>query len=192
MEVDIRYEKNLVVNNKELNYKGIFRSDELFSVINKALTVRGYEQREKKTEELVTESGRRTSLELRPFKAKANYIFYMIKIKILLDNVTEAREDQQKYLKGEVSISFDSWLMTDYQHRFDIKPVLYFLKGVISKYFYKFPLEEKFPSELRSDTDYIYHQISSLLKSYQKPSGKPRKKEEDIKKEVEKEISGLE
>ena len=54
------YEGNLVINNRELIYKGIFRVDDLFREINMALQERGYTPREKKSEELVTEAGRKT------------------------------------------------------------------------------------------------------------------------------------
>jgi len=42
--IDTHCEKNLIINNRELKYKGIFLADELFSVINHALEERGYEK----------------------------------------------------------------------------------------------------------------------------------------------------
>ena len=115
-------EKNLVVNNKELTYSGIFRVDDIFTTINKALEAKGYTKREKKSEELVTPLGRLLSLELRPYKEVSNYMTLMIKIKIALDNVTETVEDGKKFQKGDVHISFDAWSLTDYEHRWGMKP----------------------------------------------------------------------
>ena len=66
--LDTHCEKNLIINNRELNYKGIFRADELFTLINRALQAKGYDKREKRTEEIVAEGGKKTSIELRPFK----------------------------------------------------------------------------------------------------------------------------
>ena len=187
MNIEINYEKNLIINNRELNYKGIFRTDDLFRIINRALEDKGYQKREKKTEELVTETGRKTYIELRPFKEKTNYVFLMIKIKILLDNITETVEDNQKYLQGDVTIIFDSWILTDYQHRWGLKPFVYFMKGLIGKYLYKFPLEGSFPIELIADTNYIDRQLKHLFKSY-RPQDHQIRKEEDVIKEMEKEI----
>ena len=59
-KMETNFERNLIINNRELAYKGIFRVAELFSTINRALEEKGYTKREKKTEEIVTESGRQT------------------------------------------------------------------------------------------------------------------------------------
>src|SRR3989344_6373451 len=102
--MDTYYEKNLIINNRELVYKGIFRVDELFQTLQRALQERGYTPREKKNEELVTETGRKTFVELRPFKEKTNYATLMIALRITLDNVTETLEivdgERQKFQKG--------------------------------------------------------------------------------------------
>ncbi len=185
------YEKNLVINNRELKYKGIFRVDDLFHTINQALKEKQYEKNEKKTEEIVSEAGKKTYLELRPFKQKTNYVILEIKIKITLDNVTETIEEVQgvkkKFQNGDVSVVFDSWIMTDYENRWSMKPLVYFLKSIINKYVYTFPLEAGFPSELAGDTAHIYARIQKLLQSYKYESGKVVK-EADIVKEMEREI----
>ncbi len=185
------YEKNLIINNRELKYKGIFRVDDLFHTINQALKEKQYEKSEKKTEEIVSEAGKKTYLELRPFKMKTNYVIFEIKIKITLDNVTETVEEvhgvKKKFQNGDVSIVFDSWVMTDYENRWTMKPVVYFLKSIINKYLYTFPLEASFPSELASDTAHIFVKIQKLLQSYKYESGKVIK-EADVVKEMAKEI----
>lgn len=185
------YEKNLIINNRELKYKGIFRVDDLFHTINQALKEKQYEKNEKKSEEIVSEAGKKTYLELRPFKQKTNYVILEIKIKITLDNVTETIEEVQgvkkKFQNGDVTVVFDSWIMTDYENRWSMKPLVYFLKSIINKYVYTFPLEAGFPGELAGDTAHIYARIQKLLQSYKYESGKVVK-EADIIKEMEKEI----
>jgi hypothetical protein len=185
------YEKNLIINNRILKYKGVFRVDELFRVINQALEIRGYEKREKKTEEIVSEAGRRTYVELRPFKLKTNYGRYLIKLKITLDNITETVEEikseKRKYQQGDVEIIFDAWLLTDYINRWNMKPLVYFLKAFINKFIYSFPLEGSFPGEVSSDTAYVHNQIKKLLNSYKIETGK-HVKEEDVRMIVAEEI----
>ncbi|HIG93754.1 MAG: hypothetical protein QT02_C0006G0028 [archaeon GW2011_AR9] len=189
--IDTHCEKNLIINNRELKYKGIFLADELFSVINHALEERGYEKKEKKTEEMVTEEGRRTYVELRPYKEKSNYAALMIKIKITLDHVTDVVEKVQgvkrKFQQGDVEIIFDAWSLTDYEQRWGMKPWVYFTKGIINKFIYKFPLERGFIAELGGDTAYVYAHIKNLLQSYS-PREMTRIKEEDIRKKMEEEI----
>jgi hypothetical protein len=184
-------EKNLIIDNKELKYKGLFRVDDIFIAMNQALEEKGYQLREKKSEELVTERGRRDYYELRPFKIKTNYVTLMIKIKIVLDKVTESTEElhgvKQRFQNGEVLIAFDAWSLTDYAHRWGMKPWFYFVKGMINKFLYKFPLESGFTGELVGDTAYVYAKVKTLLNSYKVETGK-FPSEEAIRKQVEEEV----
>lgn len=184
-------EKNLIINNRVLAYQGIFRADELFSAINRALREKGYIQQEKKSEELVTPLGRLHQLELRPYKISTNYITLMIKIRITLDNVTDAvlkrNGVKEKFQRGDVHITFDAWSLTDYERRWGMKPWMYFLKAVISKYLYRFPYEEGTIVEIAADTAYVYAQIKKLLHSYEgKEVAVPKEKE--VRKKVEEEM----
>lgn len=189
--VDTQYEKDLIINNRQLKYSGIFHARELFAVINRALEERGYTKREKKTEETVSETGKRTYVELRPYKEKSNYVILMIKIKINLNDITEATKEiaghTQKYEQGTIEIIFDAWSMTDYESRWGMKPVVFFFKGLINKFVYTFPLESGFEGELVSDTAYIYAQIKKLLDSYG-PGKVKHRSEREILTKVEEEM----
>ena len=189
------YEKDLVINGRELKYKGIFRADELFVTINQALEQKNYVKQEKKTEELVTEEGRRTYVELRPLKSKSSVVTLMLKIKITLNNVTETREtidsEKRKFQQGDVNIVFDSWYLADYDKRCGMKPFVFFMRGLINKVFYQFPLEKGFRSELVSDTAYVYAQIKKLFESYH-PALPRVVMDEEVRRKVAEEIeSGL-
>ncbi|MBI2668887.1 hypothetical protein HYX14_03525 [Candidatus Woesearchaeota archaeon] len=186
MEIETYYEKNLIIDGRALEYKGIFKAGQLFQVINQALKERGYTKREKRTDELVTPEGKRTFIELRPFKEVSNYGVLMIKIKILLDKVTEVVEEhqghKQKFDRGDIEIVFDAWVLTDYESRWTLKPLVYFMKGMINKFIYRFPFEAGFPRTLTGDTAYIYGQIKRLLHSYARDERKIVKEEEIVKK----------
>ena len=184
-------ENNLIINHKKITYHGIFRTDELFSVLNRALQDKEYTRREKKSEELVTPAGRLLQMELRPFKSVSQYMTLMIKIHVTLDNVTETTKEisgvTQKFQQGDLLIAFDAWSLTDYESRWGTKPLTYFLKGIIHKYIYKFPLEEGYLRQVVSDTVYIYTQVKNLLQSYE---GKkiPPMAEQEVLKRVEEEM----
>ncbi len=189
--LDTHTQKLLVINNRELKYKGIFRADELFSLINRALEARGYEKREKKSEELVTIGGKKVYVELRPFKEKNNYTTLMIKIKVTLDNITDKVETihdaKRKYQNGDVLVVFDAWVLTDWEHRWAQKPWVYFFKMSFQKFVYRMPHLDEPSGEVGSDTAYVYAQIKALLSSYRPEAGK-ESREKDILKEVEADI----
>ncbi len=185
------FEKNLVINNREIEHHGIFRVDDIFNAINQALKERGYQKREKKSEEQVFPEGRYIYLELRPYKEINDYITAMIKIRITLQNVTETavkkNDLRQRFETGDVHIAFDAWSLTNFGIRWTMRPVIYFIRGVIHKYIYKYPLEIKRTQEVAADTAYIYAEVKRLMRSYEaKPA--VSMKEEEVRKKVEEEI----
>lgn len=184
-------EKNLVINNRKITYSGIFDSNALFNVISDALEEKGYEKREKRAEEIVTEEGKNFYLELRPHKVKASYISLMIKIKIHLFDLTQKVQEvegvKKVYDKGNIEITFDSWILGDWENRWGTKPFYYFMKGFINKWFYKFPTEPGFRGEIVSDTAHIYGRIKGLLASYRRKD-LDYVSEDDVKKQVLEEI----
>lgn len=163
-------EKNLVINNRTLTYKGVFLVHELFKTINDTLTNLNYQKIEKETKETVYPSGKNTYVELRPFKIKTNYVTLRIKIKIHLENIIEVTKQvdgvPKKFHQGNVRIVFDAWSMTDYASRWGMKPWFFFFKAFINKYIYHFPLEESFIGELKSDTNHLTEQINAFLNLY--------------------------
>lgn len=188
---DTHLEKNLIINNRELKYQGIFRPGELFAAINRALEDKAYVKREKKTEQLVTEHGKGVYVELRPYKMLTHYLTLMIKIKITLDDLeevtAEGRGEKAVFQQGKVLILFDAWVLTDYERRWGMKPWFYFWKGLVNKYIYTFPLEGGAGGQVSGDTAYIYGKIKQLLHSY-KPVEQKFIPEVEVRKKVEGEM----
>jgi len=185
------FERNLVINNKELKHSGIFNPEEVFSAINKALKARGYEKREKKTEESVSSEERSNYIELRPIKEKKENIALMIKIKIRFKNAREVIKEvagyKRKLMEGEISVIFDSWILTDFQHHIRMQPLAYFLEAVINKFIRKVSPQPKLTAEVVEDTAFIYGQLKKLFNAY---AGKieSRISEEEVRKKIEEEI----
>ena len=190
--MDLHLQRDLVVNNKQLDYQGIFRLHELVNVINQALEEKGYTKREKKTEEIVTEAGRKTYFELRPFRHITEHETLMLKIKITLNHVEEVEEKVNgmlsKFQKGAINITFDSWLLLNYEKRWRMNPTFYFLKGIFNKYIYGITMSGNLKGQLKGDTAFVYNQIRKLLNTYKVETGKI-KTEEEVKEEIAKEIN---
>ena len=94
----------------------------------------------------------------------------MIKIKVILDGVTEVTKEvdgvKKTFQQGEVNIVFDSWSLTDFAKRWNMRPWFYFAKGFVNKYIYRFPMEEGFVGEVGADTEKIYNDLRALLNLY--------------------------
>ena|SRR3989344_626142 len=187
-------ETDLAVDAKELRYKGIFKIDELFKIINKSAEARGYSRNEKRSEEVVTEAGRRVFLELRLKKEVGPGAFLSIKMRITLDSLTEKIElisgQKRNVNQGDVLIIFDGWLETKYEDRYHRAPIRFFLKGLINKYVYPILPEGKYKSEVTSDIRFIESEILKSLKVYRHGDEESKKiSEKIVQKEIEEDIS---
>ena len=189
--MEIFYARNLVINNRELKHQGLFSVEEIFHTLNQTIEERGYTKKEKKTEDTLTPNGGVTVVELWPIKAKTSYMQLMQKIRVFISTDKQTQADlkgyKRAYQSGEVTFIFDAWILTDTEHRWQMRPWLYFIKSMINKFIYTFPMEAGFQDELVSDTAYIFERLRKLLQTYQAP--KPAlPAEEDVMRSVEQQI----
>ena len=163
-------EKRLIVNNLELHYEGIFGFEEFLHAIMHAVEERGYHLHEKRHEEHVTPEGKSLFIELRPMKKKIDYYELMLKIRITLSAVRETTIEVDgiptHFQEGKIHLTLDGWATTDYKKRWGHKPVVYFLKSLIHKYVYRFPLEEGFVGELVNDVKQVRSELEAHLNLY--------------------------
>lgn len=163
-------EKNLVVDQKTLEYKGLFELDEVIGTLDSLLQSKGYELQEKKAEEKVSEEEKNIFLELRPLKRITNYQTLMIKVTINAKNLTEEIHTtgggKRHFHKGNLILVFDGWSLTDFERKGQEKMLNYFIRGIVSKYLYRSPTEGNILGGLKSDVDFVYNQLKSFLNLY--------------------------
>ena len=163
-------EKNLVVDQKILEYRGLFEFDEMIRTLDSLVKSKGYELQEKKAEEKVSEEEKEIHLELRPLKRVTNYQTLMIKVTINAKNLTEEIHavggKKRHFHKGNLSLVFDGWSLTDFERKTQERMLNYLIRGVISKYLYRSPTEGKIIGGLKSDVDFVFNQLKSFLNLY--------------------------
>ena len=174
------WQRDLVINNREVRYDGIFNFDEVMRTLKSALREKGYECKEKRTEETVMEEGRKSFLEARPFKVKTDYITLMMKIKINLINTGEIVQElpgrKRRMQQGEISLVFDAWFLSDYEHRWENRPMLQFVRWLFDRFFY-LSYTERFEQRLTSEVHKIYafmEQYFNMTRTHYKPTNLPR------------------
>lgn len=184
-------ERNLVINHRPLNYSGIFHVKELFETLNNALLEKGYTLRDKRNEEVVSESGKNYYLEVRPYKDKTKYITLLLKIVIRLRNVTRVTQEfdgnQITFDQGDIEIVFDSWVLSDYESRWTQNATYQFLKMIINYWLYQIKTEAGYKGELVGDTAFVYAKLKNLFASYRKRD-MTFVSEEEVRAEIEKEM----
>ena len=89
-----------------------------------------------------------------------------IKIIINATNLKHVEVEQKglkkKMYRGEINITFTSYLITDYEHAWELKPMYYFIRMLIDKFIYKGYTEEV-KNEIVTLTNECYDEIRSYL-----------------------------
>ena len=159
-------EKRLAIDGLELNYKGLFDIHDLLKEIDKVTSAKGYVKEEKRRAETVRPEGKEFSMELRPIKQKTEYEALMIKMRINITNMKDVEvvmdNVKTKLNEGNINIIFDAWTTTDYEFRWEKKPLYWLLRNIFDRVIYKFHID-KYMSELIDDCHFIHNNIKSHL-----------------------------
>ncbi len=162
-------EKKLVIDQLRLNYTGLFSVPELYRTITSWFYERGYDMFEKKNVEIVTPTGKDIEIELRPWKKTTDYAKNEIRIRLYIKDLKEMEVEKEgvkmKLNQAEIQMIFDGYLETDYEGRWENKPIFYFLRSLIDKYVYRM-YTNKFESMLVSDVHHLHTRIKALLNLY--------------------------
>lgn len=158
------------VSGKELiKYEGLFSLKDLYKLLNQIIDDRGYIPVEVSVEESVEKTGKSIEADLEPFKKFTDYAKSVIKIKIRVSDCKEVEvtrdKKKQKLNKGKILIEVESYLETDYEHRWETTPYLYVLRTLFEKYVYT-PFLSNFSQQIADDTDFIKSQVKSFLNLY--------------------------
>lgn len=159
-------EKKLVVDHLKLNYDGLFDATGLYRYIDDWLREKGFDKREVKNEERVTPEGKFVIVEMQPWKKITDYAQHIIRMEIRLVHLKEVEIEQDKHKlrlnKGKVAITFDGYLVTDYEHRWESRPMYYFLRTIFDKFIYK-SYTTKFEDLLIETVNQLHSGVKSYL-----------------------------
>jgi len=162
-------EREVVIDKLRLTYEGIFSMLELYKMIDEWFRWKGYDKRENKNIEIVKPEGKYIELEIEPWKKVTDYAKNIIKIKIQVTNLKEVEVEKDhtkmKMNHGRIQLVFDGYLETDYDSRWEGKPIFYFIRTVFDKYFYK-PFTTGFQKGVKEDLMHLHGQIKAFLNLY--------------------------
>ena len=147
-------------------YKGLINAKELYKVIDKWLKRNGYDKIEIWNYEEIYEDGKQLTLKLQPYKKISDYAKVEIRLTAVLsklkDVVVTVDKVKVKTMKGEASFKFDTFLTTDYEGSWEVKPLYYFLKTIAEKFLYR-GIVDRYEEIAQKDTDALKREIKSFL-----------------------------
>jgi len=162
-------EKYAVVDKLRLTYEGLFNVAELYKLIDNWLRGKSYDKHEIKNVEKVRPEGKEIEFELLPWRKLTDYAISHIRVRVVMTGVKEVEVERDgtkvKLNQGKVQIVFDGFLQTDYENKWESKPIFYFLRGVVDKYIYKSYLDG-YKKIVMQDVNHLHTQIKAFLNLY--------------------------
>lgn len=159
-------EKLIVVDKERLSYEGVFEMQGLIDVMKTWASNKGYFFLEKRHGEALKPEGKWVDLDLEPFKKFTDYAKSIIKVRVQLqdvrDVVVERDGKKMKVQEGKIQIGFDGILETDYEHRWETKPLFYVIRTIFEKYVFT-PFISGFERGVREDLMLLKNNIKSYL-----------------------------
>jgi hypothetical protein len=159
-------ERLIVVDKERLDYQGLFEAKALFDVMKQWASDKGYWLIEKRHSESTKPEGKVIDFDLEPFRKFTDYAKSIIKIRMqyseVKDVVVEKDGAKVKMQEGKILMIFDGILETDYEHRWEGKPVFYVLRAVFEKYLYT-PFVSGFERGIREDVMALKNNLKAFL-----------------------------
>lgn len=134
-------EKKILIDGKVVSYNGLFRADELYGIIRRFFSERGYFMKETNNQEDILENGKQIVVKMEPEKQLSDYakslIVLQITIKGLQDKVVTIDGHKQKYQHGSVAFKANAFLLTDLRGRWEGSGGLFMFRMIIDKFIKK-------------------------------------------------------
>lgn len=155
-----------LIDGKSLSYEGVFNLKELYRLIDKWFKDHGYAKQEIKNWEDVSQNEKQIILEIIPYKKVSDYARLDIRIFMIFSKLTEIDLEKDginfKMNKGRAEFYFDAYVVTDYENKWETRPIFYFVKNVFDKWVYRI-YTSSYDSEVIRDCTEIENEIRSYL-----------------------------
>lgn len=155
-----------LIDGKSLSYEGVFNLKELYRLIDKWFKDHGYDKQEIRNWEDVSQNEKQIILEIIPYKKVSDYARLDIRIFMIFSKLTEIDLEKDgikfKMNKGRAEFYFDAYVVTDYENKWETRPIFYFVKNVLDKWIYRI-YTSSYDAEVIRDCTEIENEIRSYL-----------------------------
>lgn len=130
-----------ILRDKEISYSGLFSLKDLYAIMDKFFRERGYEKNELNNEEHVKPDGKEIILHLMPVRWWSDYIRLRVEVEATLYDIqdVEVEKDGAKRMmqKGNVKMTVNAYIESDYEQKWEAKPTNFFLRTLFDKFVYR-------------------------------------------------------
>ena len=139
----------------------VLDTGEVYRLLQGWLALRDYTLYEKEYH-VDARTEKNVSIYWRAEKKVDDYTQFVVEVRIKGSNIDEVAIKNRKYIRGIFNITFESFLETDYEQRWEHKPLLKIWRGLYDRLFIKDKID-RFAEELRNDTYNIYDELKAFL-----------------------------
>ncbi|MFC1722984.1 hypothetical protein ACFL0V_02495 [Nanoarchaeota archaeon] len=161
--------RKLLADELALEYEGLFDAAELYALIDDWTKLKGYDKFETLNQEIVVAEGKEIRIILEPRKWHTDYIRKYLKFELVMREVKEVEtvvdKMKVKMNQGKIRLLFSGYLETDWEGRWEQKPIYHFMRTLFDKYVYRSHTND-FEREILSDVQDIMSQVGSFLNLY--------------------------
>ena len=159
-------EREILIERDSLNYSGIFNFQELIDLIKQNASDRGYFALVPRHSETISEKGKYVRYKLILDKKLSDHVkinmVFEIEILDMTEKNMEIRNKKKKMQEGKMEVFYTLLLVSDYEKRFDSKPLIYMLRKLFEKYVYPSTMSQ-YSDKAKEDTMWIVNNIKAYL-----------------------------
>lgn len=151
---------------KSISYTGYFDFAKLWRVIREYMESRGYFYTEAQHNEIVKEQGKNIFIEVDVDRELTDYVKGRIKIECEVHHLVDVEVDvngkKRTLNDAKVHLKFESYVLTDWEGRFDGMAYLFFIRTMLEKFVYQRQIN-KFKHITQEDQDALIKEIKAYL-----------------------------
>ncbi|MBI4448825.1 hypothetical protein HY641_02240 [Candidatus Woesearchaeota archaeon] len=162
-------ETETIVEDRKITYEGLFSVSDLYRLIDEYFAKIGYDKVEVKNVEVVKPEGKFIEIRLEPYKTITDYVRYVVSVRIICSEIKEVeiKRDGHKLRlnSGKAQIIVNGYLLTDWEGKWESKPVYYVLRALMNKYVFQ-PITGKYKGEIAQNCEQLVSNIKAFLNLY--------------------------
>ena len=155
-----------VNSGQTLHYKGYLDFGRFWRLVRELLEKRGYQYLEQEHNELVKKNGKQVFIHVDADKPVSEYAKLRIVVQVTARNLKEVEitidEKTRTTNEADVTLQAESYLITDYEGRYQKNSWLFFLRTITEKFFYQRELK-KFQHLAERDLQDILQEAKKYL-----------------------------
>lgn len=159
-------ERDVIIDKSRTEYEGLFDLREFMNQIKALGNDKGYFTIEKRHVESITPEGKFIEFDIVLTKKFTDYarsdIVFWIQAANVKEKIVTVKKHKQRLLHGRLIVLVDGVLVTDYEKRWEVKPVFYVIRSIFERYVYS-SLISKLKTQVTEDTNFMIDNLKSYL-----------------------------